>query len=267
MCIEAPNNTLTGPIPEEIGNLTMLETLGVASNSINGTLPSELASAVTLVTLDLENNLLTGSVPAEYNNLIDLKHFYIGGNDITGALWFMCDLYTWTMDNKTGVDCRDYCGTVDEECNSTTVNDATCSDVGCLGSGVSAAPNCTQFCRLDYSTCLASSNETTVQLDISTDSKGYETNWTITKQINDTFSMTVLQLEETYRNDATNLEFYCIEEEACYTFELTDIGGDGICCGIDNDDAGSYIFQVNGMSVTSNNTFGSSISYEFGTCE
>ena len=173
--------------------------------------------------------------------------------DAIEKLWYLCDLKVYNVD---GLDCANYCGTVDEECNNTFIN-ASCSDVGCGGSG---KPQCTNLCRLNYTKCLAGGNEISFQLDLKTDDKGWETSWTIDNDFNE-----ILQ-SGPYRNNASITEYYCMEKRSCYTFELSDIGGDGICCGA-NDVLGSYTVTID-ASITPdvNFSFGSEISYEFGTC-
>ena len=79
-----------------------------------------------------------------------------GGNNVTGYLWIMCDLQSFQLEDSNSLNCSNYCGTVDEECNSTSVGDAQCVDVGCSGPG---KPTCTSLCRLDYSSCSADVDE------------------------------------------------------------------------------------------------------------
>ena len=53
-------NSLSGAIPPELGNLTSLETLILASNELNGTIPPELGDLINLESLQLWNNQLSG---------------------------------------------------------------------------------------------------------------------------------------------------------------------------------------------------------------
>ena len=165
----------------------------------------------------------------------------------------MCNVETYNVDD---LDCSNYCGTVDEECNSTFV-DASCSDVGC---GVSGVPTCTNLCRLNYTSCPYEDSKISFELNLQTDNKGSETSW----EIRDGSSQIIQSTA--YRNNASIEEFYCLNKESCYTFELLDTGGDGICCS-ETDILGNYTVSVNGSVLPDTNpNFGSSIIHEFGSC-
>ncbi|GLT90119.1 hypothetical protein SLE2022_080690 [Rubroshorea leprosula] len=55
-------NQFTGPIPENIGNLTLLKELNLNGNQLVGLIPDSLAN-MELEKLDLNNNLLMGPIP------------------------------------------------------------------------------------------------------------------------------------------------------------------------------------------------------------
>ena len=168
----------------------------------------------------------------------------------------MCDLKVYEADD---LDCSNYCGTVDEECNSTFMN-ASCFDVGCT---IDSAPQCTNLCRLNYSSCFPFDvSEMAFELNLQTDYKGWETSWEIRDD-----SKQIIQSTE-YRNNASINEFYCLNRSACYTFELSDLGGDGLCCSEDNI-SGKYSILIDGSKIPNvDPTFGSSITHEFGgTCK
>ncbi|KAE8697801.1 methyltransferase-like protein 21C-like [Hibiscus syriacus] len=61
-------NHFTGPIPDNIGNLTLLKDLSLNGNSLVGLIPSSLAN-MRLETLDLNNNQFMGSIPISYGTL------------------------------------------------------------------------------------------------------------------------------------------------------------------------------------------------------
>ena len=63
------NNSLSGSLPPELGNLTNLTTLYLFNNSLSGIIPSELGNLTNLTSLGLSDNSLSGSIPAELGNL------------------------------------------------------------------------------------------------------------------------------------------------------------------------------------------------------
>ena len=191
--------------------------------------------------------------------VVEMYPSVIGGNAITGDIWFMCSLNSYILEDPSVLDCTDFCGTVDEECNSTSIGNATCSDVGCTGSG---EPSCTDKCRLDYSTCSAGTDQTLFELDLTTDGNARQTSW----EIRDDDGVVMWQLEGFYWNYLSYNEIRCMEN-GCYEFELFDSGGDGICCGENNGDIGSYSMLVDEVEVCGNNaSFVSSIKHNIGTC-
>ena len=56
-------NFLTGSIPLQIGNSTMLEALRVQDNELTGTLPAEFENLQSLQVLNLGRNQFTGPIP------------------------------------------------------------------------------------------------------------------------------------------------------------------------------------------------------------
>ena len=80
------NNRLTGPIPAELGDLTILQTLDVRFNQLRGSIPAELSSLTNLEYLSLLNNQLTGPIPAELGALTMLESLFLSGNELTGCV-------------------------------------------------------------------------------------------------------------------------------------------------------------------------------------
>ncbi|WVZ95851.1 hypothetical protein U9M48_041562 [Paspalum notatum var. saurae] len=103
------------PFPDEMGNLTMLETLDMGSNNIKGMIPSTLKNLCSLQIIDISsnniggdisdligrlpncswNNLqelhldtanISGTVPKEIGTLRNLVEFYIGNNNLGGVI-------------------------------------------------------------------------------------------------------------------------------------------------------------------------------------
>ena len=84
--LEISNNGLSGPIPQEIANLTGLESLYLYGNALTGSIPPDLGNLTQLVHLDLDNNALTGSIPPELGNLANLETLGLSGNNLTGSI-------------------------------------------------------------------------------------------------------------------------------------------------------------------------------------
>jgi Leucine-rich repeat (LRR) protein len=58
------NNSLTGPLPVGLGNMTQLRVLWLANNNLQGTLPIDLAHSRSLISIDLRgNSRLCGLLP------------------------------------------------------------------------------------------------------------------------------------------------------------------------------------------------------------
>ncbi|TYI75955.1 hypothetical protein E1A91_D06G043200v1 [Gossypium mustelinum] len=79
-------NQLSGPIPEEIGNLNSLVDLELSENQLNGSIPASLGNLSNLEILFLRNNLLSGSIPNEIGNLMKLSMLELDHNNLTGNL-------------------------------------------------------------------------------------------------------------------------------------------------------------------------------------
>ena len=79
-------NSLTGSIPPELGNLTQLEELFLNSNSLTGSIPPELGNLTQLEKLFLNGNSLTGSIPPELGNLAQLKVLFSTNNSLSGPI-------------------------------------------------------------------------------------------------------------------------------------------------------------------------------------
>ncbi len=85
--IDLNNNNLTGTLPEEIGQLSELQSLVLWGNSISGELPIELCNLSNLYNLDLGLNQFTGSIPEAIGQLSNLQTLFIGsGSTLTGEI-------------------------------------------------------------------------------------------------------------------------------------------------------------------------------------
>ncbi|KAJ0986282.1 hypothetical protein J5N97_004638 [Dioscorea zingiberensis] len=100
---------LTGSLPDELANLTSLQsidlthnylggtipvawtslpliTLSLLGNRISGSIPEELGNITTLNVLVLEDNLLQGSIPSGLGKLRNLEQLLLSANNLTGGL-------------------------------------------------------------------------------------------------------------------------------------------------------------------------------------
>ena len=77
------NNSLSGTLPAEIGNLDSLEQLYINhNNGITGSIPSEIGNLKALKALAIVDEQLTGPIPATMNNLINLETIYLYENKL-----------------------------------------------------------------------------------------------------------------------------------------------------------------------------------------
>jgi Leucine-rich repeat (LRR) protein len=80
-------NSLTGPLPTELGALTDLVTLDLSENKFTGTLPSEIGLLTSLRTLAIhqsEGNL-GGALPA-FDTFPQLKGLFLESNKFSGTI-------------------------------------------------------------------------------------------------------------------------------------------------------------------------------------
>jgi len=80
------SNSLKGPIPVSIGNLTGLKTLRIASDGLTGSIPSSIGNLANLNFLLLSFNALSGSIPSSIGNLANLKELELYGNQLSGNI-------------------------------------------------------------------------------------------------------------------------------------------------------------------------------------
>ncbi|XP_071712129.1 probable inactive leucine-rich repeat receptor-like protein kinase At3g03770 [Rutidosis leptorrhynchoides] len=80
------NNSFSGNIPEEFGNLNRLNHLDVSSNALVGTPPSSLFVLPNITYLNLASNMLSGSLPSSIKCGNKLGFVDISSNQLTGRL-------------------------------------------------------------------------------------------------------------------------------------------------------------------------------------
>ncbi|XP_061354222.1 leucine-rich repeat receptor protein kinase HPCA1-like [Gastrolobium bilobum] len=82
----------TGPIPDEIGSLQQLVFLSLNSNYFVGPIPPSIGNLSNLIWLDLTDNQLDGSIPVSSRStpgldmLLTTKHFHLGKNKLSGEI-------------------------------------------------------------------------------------------------------------------------------------------------------------------------------------
>ena len=80
------HNSLSGVIPDEIGNLTGLSVLDLGDNSFSGCVPATISGLIQLSYLDVSKNHLGGSFPWKICDLKELKYVNMSYNAIGGSI-------------------------------------------------------------------------------------------------------------------------------------------------------------------------------------
>ena len=84
--LEIVNNSLSGPIPPELGQLTDLIRLDLGENRLSGPIPPELGQLTNLNNLTLAYSGLSGLIPSEIGQLTNLSHLNLSGNSMSGTI-------------------------------------------------------------------------------------------------------------------------------------------------------------------------------------
>ena len=84
--ISLDENSLSGSIPTELGNLSNLTYLSLDRNSLSGRIPTELGNLSNLTDLYLSLNSLSDSIPTELGNLSNLTRLRLRGNSLSGSI-------------------------------------------------------------------------------------------------------------------------------------------------------------------------------------
>ncbi|MCF8357116.1 MAG: T9SS type A sorting domain-containing protein [Prolixibacteraceae bacterium] len=84
--VDLYNNSLSGALPFEIGNLTEATHIRMQNNQLSDTLPDEICDLESLTSLQLNNNQLEGPLPDFIGNLTSLTTLYLNSNQISGTI-------------------------------------------------------------------------------------------------------------------------------------------------------------------------------------
>lgn len=63
-----------------------LRRINLTNNGLSGTIPPELGNLTILYQLFLNSNQLTGSIPPELGNLVNLDYLYLAYNQLSGTI-------------------------------------------------------------------------------------------------------------------------------------------------------------------------------------
>lgn len=84
--LDLSQNQITGSLPISLGNLVNCTALRLYRNHISGSIPTEIGNMLALIRLELPDNQLTGNIPPSLGNLTGLRYLQLGDNQLTGSL-------------------------------------------------------------------------------------------------------------------------------------------------------------------------------------
>ncbi|KAJ3674105.1 hypothetical protein LUZ60_006097 [Juncus effusus] len=79
-------NELTGVIPDQFGDMIVLQVLDLAHNKLTGEIPASLGRLRNLGVFDASHNQLDGSIPDSFSNLSFLVQIDLSDNNLTGPI-------------------------------------------------------------------------------------------------------------------------------------------------------------------------------------
>ncbi len=84
--VDLASNKLTGSIPSELGNLAFLECLFLYQNDLSGPIPPDLGNLKNMKALLLSDCSVSGPIPAELGNLASLEALFLDNNNLSGHI-------------------------------------------------------------------------------------------------------------------------------------------------------------------------------------
>ncbi|KAM3317705.1 hypothetical protein ACQJBY_035421 [Aegilops geniculata] len=79
-------NSLSGPLPNEVGSLSNLNRLALSGNRLSGKIPDNIQNCVVLESLRLYNNSFEGSIPQSLTNIKGLRILVLTMNKFSGNI-------------------------------------------------------------------------------------------------------------------------------------------------------------------------------------
>ncbi|PSR98712.1 Receptor kinase-like protein Xa21, processed [Actinidia chinensis var. chinensis] len=102
------NNYLIGSLPKTVKQLQRLQRLTVYKNQQQGSIPNELCNLQRLGTLGLGGNNFSGMVPACFGNISSLRYLALDSNKLTStiptSIWSLKDLLLLNLSSNSFVD-------------------------------------------------------------------------------------------------------------------------------------------------------------------
>ncbi|KAG0457827.1 hypothetical protein HPP92_022984 [Vanilla planifolia] len=77
-------NRISGRIPEELGNMTTLESLLLSANNLSGELPESLGNLMNMEDFRIDGNPFSGKIPSFIGNWVKLNELDIQGTSLEG---------------------------------------------------------------------------------------------------------------------------------------------------------------------------------------
>ncbi|KAJ4869373.1 Leucine-rich repeat protein kinase family protein [Raphanus sativus] len=79
-------NSISGSIPDDIGNLIGLQTLALSGNQLKGPIPSSFGKLSGLVVFSVHANRMSGEIPYSLGNITGLGKLYLSNNSFEGII-------------------------------------------------------------------------------------------------------------------------------------------------------------------------------------
>jgi hypothetical protein len=84
--VDISSNRFTASLPQEIGNLVMMQSLSTSGNNLSGTIPRQVSHPCELNELDLSQNDFTEGIPPAPGNRTQHKTLNLSTNFVTGPI-------------------------------------------------------------------------------------------------------------------------------------------------------------------------------------